>query len=71
MVALKVLLRVHGHLFEAMHKPQTEPNGLANWDARHILQDQRKQVGIVIALRPWPHKDERAGVHALAVGQAA
>ncbi|KAK9832338.1 hypothetical protein WJX74_007130 [Apatococcus lobatus] len=44
MVALKVLLRVHAHMFEAMRKPCQEPSGLANWDIRQILQDQRKQV---------------------------
>ena len=45
MVALKVLLRVHAHMFEAMRKPHQGPSGLANWDIRQILQDQRKQVG--------------------------
>ena len=45
MVSLKVLLAVHGHMFEALHHPRQLPTGLANWDVRQILQDQRKQVG--------------------------
>ena len=46
MVALKVLLRVHAHMFEAMRKPRQESSGLAHWDIRQILQDQRKQVSL-------------------------
>jgi hypothetical protein len=49
MVALDVLLRVHRGVFSALRAaPIRSATGelmYANWDVRHVLQKERKQVG--------------------------